>query len=485
MKRYTLWMALPVLLLVAVAACKPVGDAIGIGDRDPPTVTPRTLLNATPGGELSVWLVTPTGQAGDAPQPVVQGTLQGNPVEPNATATANAQARLAATATARATPQAPYRPPAQCPALAAPPRPRQPEDFRNYSETIGTYLSQGVSTTVLEATLADWGAIRSGEGGLVQADSDLTGDGVPEVIVTLYNPTVYNPDAARNVGQLLVYSCHSGGYRLIYSTEANPDLRVALPRLLRVGDMNADVSTELVFYTETCDGASCYKQACVLSWNMLLDRFQELNSGQIVAINGRIGITDLDGDGVLEITAQVNQPGTAAAGPPRSTLDTWDWDGTAYRLALREEEAVRYRIHAVYEADDLLRDNEFSAAITAYANLRDNNDLQTWAYVPNEVPVLRAYAAFRIMIAYARVGNTGRAESWFTLLQNENPPGSPGHGFAQMGTAFMENYRTTGSARQACAPAINVGAAQANVLGVLNSYGYANRSYTPGDLCPF
>jgi hypothetical protein len=49
----------------------------------------------------------------------------------------------------------------------------------------------------------------------------------------------------------------------------------------------------------------------------------------------------------------------------------------------------------------------------------------------------------------------------------------------------MDNFRSTNDARAACAQAITTGAAQPNVLSVMNSYGYNNRSYTLNDLCPF
>jgi hypothetical protein len=52
-----------------------------------------------------------------------------------------------------------------------------------------------------------------------------------------------------------------------------------------------------------------------------------------------------------------------------------------------------------------------------------------------------------------------------------------------MGAAFMDNFRATNDSRAACAQALTI-AAQVNALGPLNSYGYSNRSYTLGDLCP-
>ncbi|MEB2287724.1 MAG: hypothetical protein OZ934_06420 [Anaerolineae bacterium] len=472
--RAVLMMAL-LLLAALLTACDSVTDVIG--NREPPTPTRRPLTTATPGGRLSVWLVTPTGQFA-APSTPLPGGGVGHPVGPNATATAVFATIQAATQVAAAPPPAPYFQPDECPAPAVPAPPSRPGSFGDYSVMIGRYLSASGSSTVLEATLRNWGAITE-RGGIVQADTDLTGDGIPEVIVTLYNPATYNEEAPLNAGQLLVYGCDSGGYRLLYQTVFNPG--IALPELVRVGDMNTDVKSELVFFAETCSGAACVKEARILSWNAVVGVFEELNNGQIVAINGRISVLDVEGDGVLELTAAINPPGTAATGPQRSVLDTWDWNGEDYVLALREEvPGARYRIHAVYDADDLLRGGQWRPAILAYDEARTNRDLLAWT-PPGETEALRAYAAFRIVITYARLGNA-RAETWLNTLIGENPPGTPGYGFAQMGGAFMDNFRATSDARAACAAAIASGA---NVLGVLNSYGYANRAYTLNDVCPF
>ena len=465
-------------LAVIVAACGPATDVIG--DRKPPTPTSRPFSTATPGGRLSVWLVTPTGQFAPPVTPSPGSVQGGNPVGPNATATAAFATIQAATQMAAAPPPAPYFQPTDCPAPGAPVPPPPPATFNEYSAAIGQFLSSGGSSAVLEATLRNWGAITD-RGGVVQADTDLTGDGVLEVIVTLRNPATYNEEAPLNAGQLLVYGCDNGGYRLLYRTSFSPS--VAMPELVRVGDMNADVKNELVYFTETCGSGGCVKDGKILTWNAIVGAFEELNNGQIIAINGRIGIADVDGDGVLELTAQISPPGSGATGPPRSVVDTWDWNGADYALARREEpQGARYRIHAVYDADDLLRDGQWRPAILAYDGARRDTNLLSWT-VAGEYEALRAYAAFRIVITYARLQN-GRAEDWSNTLQGENPPGTPGSGFAQMGQAFMDNYRATGDTRAACAQAISAGAAT-NVLSLMNGYGYSNRSYTLNDLCPF
>ncbi len=474
--RITAYLLLAALLLGLIGACGPVTNVIG--DRDRPTPTNRPFSTATPGGKLSVWLVTPTGQ-GTPAATSTPGTVGGNPVGPNATATALIATIDAATATAAAPGPAPYTAPEECPAPGAPAPPTKPADFSEYSVAIGRYLSAGGSPTVLEATLRNWGAITD-RGGVVQADTDITGDGVLEVIITLYNPALYNEDAPLNAGQLLVYGCDKGGYRLLHASQYNAG--IALPEISRVGDMNADVKNELVYFTQSCNQSGCYKDAKILTWNPVVGAFKELNNGQIIAVNGRIGIADVDDDGVLELTAQINPPGNAASGPPRSMTEIWDWNGMDYVLAVRDEpEGSRYHIHAIYDADDVFA-TDLRQGILAYDDVRRNPNLLGWT-TSGERQVLDAYAAFRIVIGFARL-NSGRAETWINVLLNENPPGTPGHGFARMGEAFMNNYRATGDARAACAEARNA-AATTNVLSLMNSYGFNNRTYSLGDLCPF
>lgn len=327
--------------LLTAAACGPVSDVIGRRNTPVPTVegfvaTPGALRTATPGGLLSVWVVTPSDgadQPGSAatPDPHVPGA---RPVGPAATATAAFATIEAATAIAAMPPPAPYYQPDDCPLPGVPVAPSRPASFNDYKDRIAAYLSAGGSPTVLEATLRNWGAITE-RGGMVQPDTDLTGDGVREIIVTLFNPQTYNDEALLNAGQLLVLGCDGGGYRVLYETPFNP--LVALPELLRVGDMNADVRAELVFFTETCGRSSCYKDGKILTWNAQTGAFKELNNGQIVAINGRIGIADVDGDGVLELIAQINPPRAGGLSAPARVIDTWDWSGTDYVLALRED----------------------------------------------------------------------------------------------------------------------------------------------------
>lgn len=330
-RQSALYLTLLLVTSLALAACD---EALNrIGERPDPTTSPVSQRTATPGGRISVWMVSPTGPPVAGDNPVADGTPRGEVVGPAATATALVGTLTAATQTAAAPPNPPSFQTDDCPEPSGRvPEPR-PDIFEQFPAAIGTYLSEGGPTSVLESELRNWGAITR-QGGIVQADTDLTGDGSHEIIVTLYNPFTYNPDAPLNAGQLLVYGCDNGGYRLLYSTRFSPGL--ALPILHRVGDMNADVKAEVVYSVKSCTYTYCIDEGQILTWNTITGSFEPLNNSPIVTINGRLGIGDVDGDGILEIEAVSNPPSSVPGEEAFRIRDIWDWTGRNYVLALRE-----------------------------------------------------------------------------------------------------------------------------------------------------
>ncbi|HLY27077.1 MAG TPA: hypothetical protein VKQ72_12105, partial [Aggregatilineales bacterium] len=90
-------------LWLATLACSSINDVIGQRNGGNTTPTVPIFATATPGGKISVWLTTPTGQPD---QPTQSGqptsTPPGEVVAPAATATAAYATLQAATATAQA-----------------------------------------------------------------------------------------------------------------------------------------------------------------------------------------------------------------------------------------------------------------------------------------------------------------------------------------------------------------------------------------------
>src|SRR5258706_4554296 len=321
--QYNPLIVIMVALLAATLACSTT-DIIGQRQQSGPTPTSVLFATATPGGRISVWLVTPTGQAGSTDPGGATPAGIGKIVGPAATATAAFATFQAATATAGATLQGPVYQPSDCPDArgGGPPPPPKPSAFSQYPETIGRYLSAGGPTTILEATLRSWGAVA--DGAVVQGDTDLTGDGISEIVVTAYDPATYKAGQL-SPGQLLVYGCSQKGYRLLYSTLYSPNSMI--PELKRVGDMNNDARAELAYAQRTCVGAVCSQVMQIMSWNATLGAFKSLNDVPMNATYGKIIIADLDKDGVLEVQIDFNAPVDPSIGPPRRTSDIWDWDG--------------------------------------------------------------------------------------------------------------------------------------------------------------
>lgn len=468
------------MLALATLACSGIDDVIGQRPAAPtPTVPP--FATATPGGRISVLLITPTGEGGT---PAALPTQFGEIVAPAATATAAMQAIQTATAMANQAVNITLYQPSDCPPLSGPLPPEKPSTFSQYPEMIGRYLSAGGPPTILEALLRSWGTMQ--DWGVVQADTDITGDGIPEVIINLYDPGFYQADRL-SPGQMLVFGCSQRGYRLLYST--NYSVETMLPELRRVGDMNGDIRAELAYSQKLCPGAAAYTGRCtsqmqILDWNAALGIFKPINDQTIDATAGKISIADVDNDGNLEVLVQYPPLNDPAAGPQRGTTDIWDWDGVDYTLAITQVEKATYRIHLLYDADYLFREQDWRNAHRLYDRVRDDANLQPWT-IPNELTMLRAYAGYRKVLAFVMQGSRANANKMLTTLQTENPSGTPGEVYASMGQAFMDSYNRRRDRKLACEATLKFIATRADALTTLNSYGYANPKYAPADLCPF
>lgn len=462
-------------LLGSGLACSSVDDVIGQRPAKPSPTAPA-FVTATPGGRISVLLVTQSAvQNSGKPTATPLGAVIG----PAATATAIASARNAATAAANVTPVLPAYVSGECPPASAPPPPPKPATFNQYPEVIGRYLSSGGPATLLEGILRQWGAIK--DGAVVQSDTDLTGDGVPEIIVTLYDPTYYQP-AKPAAGEMLIYGCAQRGYRLLFSTNYTPVTMI--PELRRVGDMNGSLRASVAYTQKTCDQGRCSEEMQIMNWNAGLGVFRPLNDTPIVTTNAKVAVADLDGDGVLEIAVNFNFVQDMTAGPQRRTTAIWDWDGAQYRMAVLRVDPPAYRIHVVHDADQLFAQNDWKGAIKVYDLARNDQTLQGWS-IPNEPVILRAYASLKRIVALAADDRRRTATNSLQEMIAENPAGSPGDGYVVIAQAFVDNVNKTADLKKACKAALNAAATRPDALLPLNSYGYANRAYSASDLCPF
>ncbi len=472
----------PIRALLALA-CAALACIVGT---DTGASTPEAnLATVTPGGRISVSLLTPTLILDSAS--VQSGTLIGSV----ATATAAAATAIAATATAHVpTPTIPgvFVAPAQCPAAGNPTLPVQPPPFSRYPETIAQYLSGGGATTILEARLRGWGAIVD-YGGVVLVDRDFTGDSVPEVLVVALDP---QHAEFPYPGDLYIFGCDQGAYRLLYQAGYAPDR--GFPILRAAQDINGDYLNDLVYAVQTCTGTICTTNVKLLEWNLTLGNFENLFAGDLHEISAQVDVQDVDGDKLDEVVVTSGTAAVPEAGPLRVRTTTLHWDGTQYVVASVVAAPAQYRIHVIQDGDAALKAADYQGAVNFYQQAVNNDSLLSWRY-PDEAQYLKAYATYRIMLAYAAMGNVDAAQNARDLVvgtyapppvEGQPQPGLlPGSAFAEMARLFWNDFAINRSVGTACQVVIGYARAAPGSYEVLNSFGTANPVYTPADLCPF
>jgi len=440
---------LALLALLVAAACSgapPVSE-------QPLAVTPPTV---TPGGMILMAFPTPTPVT-PTPPPAAQELPAGYVL----TAVAGSQTAV-------------------CPRPANPHPPAAPATYNLYGTAINQFLSAGGTIAALNALLTEWGAVDE-TAGLVSDAYDLTGDGVYEALIILADP--FNAGIAPRPGQLMVFGCHQEDYRLLYASEYGPGF--GIPTLLYVGDMNANGGPEMVYSQQRCESGSCVQAAQVLSWSAPNDGFIALNVDTVGSADGRFSIADLDDDRVQEIMIQGGGISSAmSAGPPRSSTTVWDWNGLNYVRALTRLDPPLYRIHVIHDADRALESGDGEEAIRLYREALDNPRLGTWQ-VPDEQFMLRGYAQFKLVVAYAYLEDDLAALDAHSALMAEHTPGLPSHVYALVGDAFWAAYQSTHNLHTACVAAATAASQNPQAVLFLNSYGPANRAYQVPDICTF
>lgn len=469
-RRYSsrITLTLAVLLL---SACGGSPDAPAADD----------LATATPGGSISVSLIgAEAGQVSDS---------------------SGDQPQLLDSSAATATAQVDLSPPAECPEPGTATLPAAAPPFTDYAELLVEYLSVGGPPTILEASLRGWGAITESYG-LVRADRDFTGDGIPEVFVMALDPTQL--ELVPPPGDLLIFGCDAGRYRLLHQVGYAVDR--GAPNLHWADDLNGDYANEMVYSTDTCGATTCVRDVQAISWNNTLESFENITSEQISEPFAGVDAPDLDGDGVRELLIMAGADASAGAGPQRITTSTYRWNGTQYILSDRTVSPPEYRIHVIHDADDKLLAGAYDEAIALYQQAASDGRLTSWTY-PDESAHLNAFARFRLVVAFALKSDPGNSQITRDGLVNEYsieatpfvPSGDvnidggflsiddskPGAVFVRMADTFWQEYNASRDVSRACGAVTGYARSNANALEVLNSFGYTNREYTPEDMCPF
>jgi hypothetical protein len=410
-------------------------------------------------------------------EPTATPTLAPSPTPPLPSATPSSLPP--STATPSPSPSSTATPviPAACPPAGNPTPPERPGSFAQYADVLTSYLSAGAGPDQLEHLLKNWGAITEGAGAV--RSRDLTGDKEPEIVVNLIDPAP-EFDLPWPVGDLLIFKCHAGAQQLAYQGRATADQDMVADlqfKLLQVEDVNTTGRADVVYITSSCGAHTCYDQLYIMEWD---------GSGfvnRIPAISAHPYATFSITEG--QVIVDVGGIGSAGAGLQRVYQEVWQWDGREYVLADEIVGPPTALVHYIHDGDNALARGEYSEAIDHYRAALEDTGLPSGLFWQDEVQsqeTIRAYARFKLVVAYAASGNAQEAQSQLDLLGTEYPQGSVGYPYTQMGQAFWREYETSDAPKKACAAAVSIAEADPSLAERLYA-GYANPEYTPPDLC--
>lgn len=366
--------------------------------------------------------------------------------------------------------------------------PGDPPAFESYGDLIAEYLSAGGAIDQLRETLQQWGAIVEAQGvafGSVDADHDLTGDGLLDVVISAVNPDV-DPITFIPPGRLFVYRCADGAYELAYTSTGPEEIQSGLPEVVAMEDVTGDGVADMLHASSTCGAHTCFVDVQGARWSDEAGEFVPLLDEPINAPYAEVEVLDETGNGVGDIVVDVGMIGSVGAGPQRTWRDVYAWQGERFERVRHEATSPAHPIHLINEADELLLGGQYADAIPLFQRSYADPLLdREWAPYEGWEMDLEAYARYRVMLAHVALGSDQQVQQVYEGLQSDFPAADePGGLFAGWAEAFWAAYEESGSVEQGCAAVLEIVDTPDFDMIPLNQYGYANRQYEPQEMCP-
>ena len=372
-----------------------------------------------------------------------------------------------------------------CPARRDVAFPERPENFDDYAETLRIYLVEGGDPKRIPALLARWGASATTGETLVRADLD--SNGIADSIVAFVNPTSQVPEAELHPpeGVLAIYTCREGTVHSLYTYA--PGAWFGL-NLVGAEDVTQDGLADLVFTEIACGAQTCWHTLHVWSWGGR--DFQERAGDTFTFTDAAFALQD------GQILAGIGGASSADAGPQRPVTTTLAWAGDptgvatplgAFTVTATVAGPAIYRYHVFRDGDEALFAGRYAYALDAYLRVYNDKTLKAWAVTisrDEEEHWFTALADWRLLLLELQLQNEPNAQTYYEHLMDDFPSGTTGSAAAAMAKRFWDSYTAHSDMALACAEAIRAPEVQ-DILDFLNSFGYANPTYTWGDLCPF
>lgn len=352
-------------------------------------------------------------------------------------------------------------------------------EFSDYPQTILEYLNQGASLADLLADMQELG-INNPPIPFQQVDLNL--DGAGDLVVSIIDP---GSESISPSGTLLVYLCRSQHY--VRAFEESPQEGSGAPAILHVRDLNADGFPEVVTSSKSCGAHTCFESLQLLSWsgdgiqNLLADSTNEIPFPNVQ-------VTDYDQDHVYTLEVVGKGFGSVGAGPQRDVRYIWEYSAEAGMWQLREKSlgSSNYRIHAIHDADEAFNRGEYQVALLLYSQAFNDPQLLDWVDPIIEQLNIGGYARYKSVVTYVAMGDLATASEFYDQMAAFIQPGLPQRVYVLMARLFLDGVESANMASGCSAAREYASTNKAAVLDPLgpNVYGYANREFTPEDMCP-
>ena len=345
------------------------------------------------------------------------------------------------------------------------------------NQAIANFLTLGGTLVDLEDQLLnDWEVL--GNEGYIRSDTDMTGEGTPDIIVSYTGPT--------DLGVLSIFTCSNGEYIPRYQVVSEGQTP---PNLTWLGDINRNGLNDLVYSALVCDeDDTCDYDTQIVTWERDRGRFVNLVDGRMTSFTIPT-LNDIDNDDVAEVVLSLDNRGTSATGPLRTGVNIYDWNGSVYTLSIIQLDPPRYRVQLVHQADRLFGRLQASEAADLYLQALDEEaDLRYW--FNNGETVLTAYILYRLILTYTFTSDFDRREDVILILEenypieaNTDPARLPV--YIEMAYAFLTGWESTNNLSNACQLVQSVIDNRSEAIDLLNRYGSRSPQYIASDLCPF
>ncbi|MEZ4860046.1 MAG: LysM peptidoglycan-binding domain-containing protein [Caldilineaceae bacterium] len=357
--------------------------------------------------------------------------------------------------------------------VAAAPAPACPADFADYPLAILQLVNASTAANVddLTAFLDTCGATTATS---VTAQ-DLTGDGVDDLVVIYQNSATQSPQP---VMDLLILDSSASGYTIGHQARAESEVN-----LLALVDLNSDGQSDVAWLERTCGASSCFDTVQIYSWDGTT--WRNWTAEKITMANASVELKDVLAEGQgFEVILSGGQINSDGAGRQRDRVENWgSVDGAPYILLQTTYADSTCLYHLILDANTAFLNggaDEFAKAEELYTKAISDNALVACGTRENELDELRSFGLYRLALVAAYEGQPDVAGDFIESIAATYPT-SP---YSELGAAWLARYRQDYDLPAACAVATQFAEDNPAAVDLLNSFGYANPSFSAAEVCP-